>query len=97
MKISVIIPAYNCEKYIAQTLDCIRTQTFPSRELEVLVALDAPTDNTAQVVKDYASKWQDFNLRIIELEKTVDYLWREIQHLQSRVAIIFISWTQTIL
>lgn len=66
MKLSVIIPAYNCEKYIGQTLDCIYAQTMPRADIEVIVCLDAPTDNTAAVVNAWAAVHKDVNLRILE-------------------------------
>lgn len=65
MKISVIIPVYNCEKCIRQTLDCIRTQTFPARDLEVIVYLDGCTDSTADEIAIYAQDWPKMNLRVI--------------------------------
>ena len=66
MKISVIIPAYNCAKYIGQTLDCVRLQSFPQRDLEAIVYIDGSRDNTSDVVHSYAKKHPDFNLKIID-------------------------------
>lgn len=68
MKISVIIPAYNCAKYIRQTLDCVRLQTFPSRDLEVIVYLDGCTDGTDTEISQYAQDYPKFNLRAIRAE-----------------------------
>lgn len=65
MKISVIIPAYNCAPYIAQTLDGIYTQNFTRRNVEIIVCLDAPTDNTADVVRTWARRHGDMKIRII--------------------------------
>lgn len=65
MKISVIIPAYNCAEYICQTLDCIRLQTFPAHDIEVIVYLDGCTDATADAVAMYARDWPKMNLRAI--------------------------------
>ncbi len=55
MKISVIIPAHNCAKYIAQTLNCIQTQTFPTKNIEVIIVLDGCTDNTADIINDFVA------------------------------------------
>lgn len=52
MKISVIIPVYNCAAFIAQTLDCIYTQTMAHKDIEIIMYLDAPTDNTEFVIED---------------------------------------------
>jgi|GEM_PF-4911042 len=46
--VSVIIPAYNHERWIKETLDSVLNQSF--RELEVIVIDDGSTDNTAALV-----------------------------------------------
>ncbi|GBU20881.1 glycosyl transferase [Fibrobacteres bacterium R8-0-B4] len=48
-KISVIIPIYNAEKYLKQTLDSIRFQTY--KNLEIICVLDSPTDNSETIVE----------------------------------------------
>jgi len=52
--VSIIIPAYNHEKYIAATLESILSQSY--REIEVIIIDDGSTDNTWQIIKDYAEK-----------------------------------------
>jgi len=47
--ISVIIPIYNAEKYLKQTLDAVRFQTY--KNLEIICVLDCPTDNSATIVE----------------------------------------------
>ena len=51
MKISIIIPAYNCEKYIGKCLDSILSQK--GAELEIIVVNDGSTDGTAKVLEGY--------------------------------------------
>ena len=51
--VSIIISAYNAEKYIEQTLQSILAQTWKS--LEIIVVNDGSTDNTASIVKRYAN------------------------------------------
>ena len=41
---SIIIPAYNVEKYITQCLESLLNQTFPS--LEIIVVDDGSLDRT---------------------------------------------------
>ncbi|MDZ7339514.1 MAG: glycosyltransferase [candidate division KSB1 bacterium] len=47
--VSVIIPAYNSELYIRETIDSVLQQTF--KDLEVIVVNDGSTDQTASIVK----------------------------------------------
>lgn len=52
MKISIVIPAHNEEKYIGRCLSSINAQLAPSDlQVEVIVVLNRCTDNTAEVVK----------------------------------------------
>ena len=54
--ISVIIPTYNCEKYIRECLDSIVNQTLGINNIEVIVVDDASTDNTYEIAKEYEGK-----------------------------------------
>ena len=51
-RISIIIPAYNKQESILETLDSVFTQTI--KNFEVLVIDDGSTDATAEVVKSYS-------------------------------------------
>ena len=50
--VSVIIPSYNSEKYIAKTMDSVCAQTYA--DFEVLVMNDCSSDRTAEIVESYA-------------------------------------------
>ena len=49
--ISIIVPAYNAEKYIGKCLDSLINQT--KKELEFIIINDGSKDDTEKVVKEY--------------------------------------------
>ena len=52
--ISIIVPAYNAEKYIGKCLDSLIHQT--KKELEFIIINDGSTDQTEDIVKSYKDK-----------------------------------------
>ncbi len=56
VKVSVIIPAYNGDRYLAAAIDSILAQTY--RDLEIIVVDDGSTDNTPQVAQQYGTAVQ---------------------------------------
>ncbi|WP_243373871.1 glycosyltransferase [Geotalea sp. SG265] len=60
-KVSVIIPAFNCERYIRQAVESVLSQT--ERDLELLVVNDGSTDGTLSIVERLAEK--DNRIRVI--------------------------------
>ncbi len=54
IKISVIIPVYNVEKYLAQCLDSVINQTL--KELEIICVNDGSTDKSRKILSKYAEK-----------------------------------------
>ncbi|MCQ2080757.1 MAG: glycosyltransferase [Lachnospiraceae bacterium] len=63
-KISVIVPAYNIEKYLPRCLDSIIAQTYEN--LEIILVDDGSTDNTPKICDEYASK--DSRITVIHQE-----------------------------
>lgn len=53
-KISVIIPVYNVERYLAQCLDSVLGQTF--QDFEVICVNDGSTDKSGEILEQYAAK-----------------------------------------
>lgn len=49
--ISVIIPVFNCEKYVSEAVESVLLQTY--QDFEVIVVNDGSTDNTEEVLKAY--------------------------------------------
>lgn len=64
MTVSVIVPTYNCAKFIAEAIESILTQTRPPEQ--IIVVDDGSTDDTAQVVRRYG--------RLIEYVKSPENL-----------------------
>ena len=60
--LSIIIPLYNCERYIKQCLDSIYWQDINESEYEVIVVDDGSKDNGFQIVSEYAQKHDNINL-----------------------------------
>ena len=56
--ISVIIPAYNSEKFIGETLDNMLSQTL--KDIEVIIVNDGSTDKTQKIIDEYVSKYDIF-------------------------------------
>lgn len=53
-KVSVIIPAYNAEKYLEECLESVCGQTY--QKLEIIVVDDGSKDATASIIKNYAEQ-----------------------------------------
>jgi CDP-glycerol glycerophosphotransferase len=60
-RISVIVPVYNVEAYLAECLDSLLAQTVG--DLEVVMVDDGSTDGSAAIAEDYAAR--DARLRLV--------------------------------
>lgn len=52
--VSVITPAYNCEKYIKECMDSVIEQTY--QNWEMIIVNDKSTDNTKKIIEEYIKK-----------------------------------------
>jgi teichuronic acid biosynthesis glycosyltransferase TuaG len=52
--VSVIMPAYNCEKYVVEAINSVLAQTYKNWEL--LVLDDGSKDNTLQIIEEFSQK-----------------------------------------
>ena len=59
MTVSVIIPAYNGDRYIGEAIEGVLAQTYD--DYEIIVVDDGSTDNTSQVIKQYGDRIKYFN------------------------------------
>lgn len=60
MKISVIIPVYNVEKYLKQCVDSVLAQDFT--DYEIILVDDGSTDNSPIICDEYARKYPQINV-----------------------------------
>lgn len=61
-KVSIIVAAYNGERYIRETLESLLAQTY--KDFEIVVADDGSTDGTAEIVKSFT----DHRIKYIKKE-----------------------------
>lgn len=66
-RLSIGLPVYNGEAYLAQALDSILAQSF--EDFELIIADNASTDHTPAIIQDYAS--QDRRIRVQRNEQNI--------------------------
>jgi len=64
VKVSVIMPVYNCEEFLKDSVESILNQTFD--DLELICADDGSTDNSLNILKDYEK--QDSRVKVYSLD-----------------------------
>ena len=62
MKLSIIIPNFNYDKFLSSTLDSILNQDY--QDIEIIVVDDGSTDNSLNILKDYEIQHPN-NIRVI--------------------------------
>ena len=55
MKVSVILPVYNVEKYLNKCLDSLINQSLDN--FEIIVVNDGSPDNSQKIIDEYVSKY----------------------------------------
>ncbi len=61
-KVSVIIPAYNVERFIAECVNSVRSQTY--KDLEIIIIDDGSTDSTFDICQKLAD--EDERIKLIQ-------------------------------
>lgn len=67
LRLSIIIPFYNVERFISECLDSVFNQDIPLDEYEVICVNDGSPDHSRDIVLEYMTRFP--NLRLIEHEK----------------------------
>ena len=64
IKVSVIIPVYNAQKHLADTLECVCSQTL--RDIEIICVDDGSTDSSREIIGEF--KLKDSRISLIKQE-----------------------------
>lgn len=64
MKVSVIVPVYNVEKYIKKCLNSLVNQTLD--EVEIVVVNDGSPDNSQKIIDEYTKKYKNIKSYVKE-------------------------------
>lgn len=59
-KISIIIPVYNVENYLRNTLNSVISQSIGVENLEVILIDDKSSDSSADIIKEYVNRYANF-------------------------------------
>ena len=62
LKLSIIIPVYNLENYIAETLDSCLNQDVALEEYEIICVNDGSKDKSAEIIEEYCQKYRNIRL-----------------------------------
>lgn len=65
-RVSIIVPVYNAEKYIKETIACVKAQTYESWEL--LLVEDGSTDGSRQLLENMQEREPDERIRLLLTE-----------------------------
>lgn len=63
MKLSIIVPMYNVEKYIGNCLNTLLNQKISDDEYEILIINDGSTDKSGEIAKSYEEEYK--NIKVI--------------------------------
>jgi glycosyltransferase involved in cell wall biosynthesis len=66
-RVSVAMPAYNCERYIRRAIESLLAQTFT--DFELVISDNASTDSTGDICKEYAAR--DSRVRYVRREDNI--------------------------
>ena len=62
--VSILVPVYNVEKYIATCLDSLLAQSYPN--IEIVLIDDGSPDRSIEICQEYAKKFPNIHVYIYE-------------------------------
>lgn len=71
IKVSIIVPVYNMEKYLRRSMDSLVNQTL--KEIEIICINDGSKDTSIDILNEYKEKYQD---KVIILDKQNEGVWK---------------------
>lgn len=86
--VSVVIPTYNQEGFIGDTIDSVLNQSYPN--VEIIITDDGSADNTANIIKSYATKYYPKIIPLLNIENVgiAENLNRALAHVRGE----YIAW-----
>lgn len=67
--VSIVIPTYNQEKYIAETVESVINQTYT--KLEIIISDDCSTDRTIEILREYEQKDSRIKLLLSDINEGI--------------------------
>lgn len=61
-KVTMIVPIYNMEEFLATCLDSLVNQTIAPEEMEIMLIDDGSPDNSIDIMEEYASKYSNMTI-----------------------------------
>lgn len=62
MKLSIIVPVYNVDKYLVKCLDSLLMQDIPKTDYEIIIVNDGSTDSSLTIAENFKSKHANISL-----------------------------------
>ena len=85
--ISIIIPIYNAEKFLAKCLDSILAQTY--KNYEVICVDDCSTDNSLSILEQYAKQYSCIKVISHKKQKKQNHSEISSSNVQSKILVSF--------
>lgn len=60
IKVSIVVPVYNVEKYLKESLDSAVNQSL--KDIEIIAINDGSTDNSGKILEEYEKKYSNFKV-----------------------------------
>lgn len=64
---SIVIAIYNTEKYLKEAIESVINQSFPFRNVEIILVDDGSTDGSSEICREYVEKYPD-NIKYVYQE-----------------------------